>query len=139
MKTSKNIVLFFSILLSVSLTSCSTTLKFKNSAIVPAAEGRVKVTKDDNNNFSLNIKVTNLAEPSRLQPKKELYVVWLVTENNLTKNIGQLNSSTGFFSSLLEGELNTVSPFKPEYVFLTAEDNAGIQYPAGPTVLTTKK
>ncbi|RZL68948.1 MAG: hypothetical protein EOO93_02955 [Pedobacter sp.] len=107
--------------------------------MVPAAEGRVKVTKDDNNNFSLNIKVTNLAEPSRLQPKKEMYVVWLVTENNLTKNIGQLNSSTGFFSSLLEGELNTVSPFKPEYVFLTAEDNAGIQYPAGPTVLTTKK
>ena len=105
---------------------------------MPAAQGAVKVSRDGNNNYSLDVSVTNLAEPSRLQPKKELYVVWLVTKENITKNVGQLRSSSGFFSSTLEGKLTTVSPFKPEYVFITAEDNAAILYPVGTVILTTK-
>lgn len=105
---------------------------------MPAARGFVKVSKDDNNNYALNVKVTNLTEPARLQPRKELYVVWMVTKNNVTKNIGQFNSSSGFFSSTLEGELNTVSSFEPDYVFITAENDSNIQYPMGVVVLTTR-
>lgn len=118
--------------------SCSTKLNFLTSAVVPAATGSVKVTKDGNDNYSLKLKVINLAEPSRLNPKKSVYVVWLVTKDDLTKNIGQLNSSSSFFSSLLEGKLTTVSAFKPDHVFITAEDNANTQVPEGTVVLTTK-
>lgn len=118
--------------------SCATNLTFLNSSVVPAAQGAVKISKDDNDNYAVNVNVTNLAEPSRLNPKKSLYLVWLVTKENITKNIGQLKSSSGFFSSSLEGKLTTVTPFKPEYVFITAEDNAAIQYPVGTVVLTTK-
>ncbi|QPH41905.1 hypothetical protein IZT61_16200 [Pedobacter endophyticus] len=121
-----------------TLVSCSTTLNFLNSSVVPAAKGAVKISKDDNSNYAIHVKITNLAEPERLQPKKELYVVWLVTKNKVTKNIGRLNSSSGFFSSELEGELNTVSSFKPDYLFVTAENSADIQYPVGTVVLTTK-
>lgn len=118
--------------------SCSTTLNFVSSPVVPAAKGSAKISKDNNNNYAINVKVTNLAQPSRLQPKKELYVVWLVTKNNVTKNIGQLNISSGFFFSTLEGELNTVSSFKADHVFITAENTADLQYPMGTVVLTTK-
>ena len=122
----------------LSLMSCSTKLNFLNSAVVPAATGSVKVSSDNNKNYAIKLKVINLAPPSKLEPKKDLYVVWLVTKDNLTKNIGQLNSSTSFFSNLLEGKLNTVSSFKPDYVFITAEKNANIQIPEGIVVLTTK-
>lgn len=105
---------------------------------MPAAKGAVKISKDANKNYAINVQVTNLAEPSRLQPKKALYLVWMVTKTNLTKNLGILNSSTGFFSSTLEGELNTTSPFEPSYVFITAEDKSDTQYPVGTIVLTTQ-
>lgn len=138
MKTTKILNLTILSLFIILLSSCSTKLNFLNSSVVPAAQGAAKVSRDGNNNYELNISVTNLAEPSRLQPKKALYVVWLVTKDNVTKNIGQLKSSSGFFSSTLEGNLTTVSPFKPEYVFITAEDSAAILYPVGTVILTTK-
>ncbi len=138
MKLTRITTVVCSILFVLTLMSCSTKLNFLTSAVVPAATGSVKVSSDNNNNYAIKLKVTNLAEPSRLQPKRDLYVVWLVTKDDLTKNIGQLTSSTSFFSSLLEGKLTTVSPYKPDYIFITAENNANIQVPEGTVVLTTK-
>jgi hypothetical protein len=138
MKKSKALVLGVSFLCIFTLWSCSTTQTFLNSSVVPAAKGSVKISKDDNSNYAINVKVTNLAEPSRLQPKKKYYIVWLVTKNNVTRNIGQLKSSSGFFSSALEGKLNTVSVLQPSYIYITAENETQIQYPVGTVVLTTK-
>lgn len=59
------------------------------------------------------------------------------TEDNGRKNIGQLKTSSGLFSSKLKSSLNTVSSFKPTGFFVTAEDNSNIQYPTGQVVLTT--
>jgi hypothetical protein len=98
----------------------------------------VKVKKDNNNNYSIQISLNNLAEPKRLQPSKNTYVVWMETNNNVTKNIGQINSSTGFLSSKLKASFETVSSTKPTKIFLTAEDDAGIQYPGREIILTTK-
>lgn len=108
------------------------------SPVVPAAEGYSNITKDDNNNYAISVKVKNLAEPERLRPKRDVYVVWMITEQNGTKNIGQLKSSSGFFSSVLEGRLTTVSSFKPKKIFITAENDANIQYPGSMVILTTK-
>jgi hypothetical protein len=38
---------------------------------VPAARGDVKITKDDNKNYLVEIKVENLAEVSRLRHQKK--------------------------------------------------------------------
>lgn len=139
MKKSPFVMLLSALVLLGTISSCATNLSFLSSPIVPAAIGNVKISKDSNSNYAIRVKVTNLADPSRLQPKRELYVVWSVTKNNGTKNIGQLKSSTGFFSSLLVGELSTVSPFKPKQIIITAEDSATIQSPKGFVVLTTRE
>lgn len=120
------------------LSSCGTTkYNFSTSSVVPAAEGKVKVKKDGNSNYKISLSVIRLAEASRLSPAKEMYVVWMDTEQNGRKNIGRLNTSKGFLSKTLKSSLNTVTSFKPASFFITAEDNASIQYPTGTVVLTT--
>ena len=117
--------------------SCAKKISFQNSSVVPAARGDVKVKKDNNNNYSIQISLNNLSEPNRLQPSKNTYVVWMETDDHATKNIGQINSSTGFLSGKLKASFETVSSTKPTKIFLTAEDDASIQYPGSPVILTT--
>ncbi|WP_198170268.1 hypothetical protein [Mucilaginibacter arboris] len=106
------------VLFLFSASSCSTKLKFATSNVVPAAQGSVKIGRDDNGNYELDLNILHLTEPSRLSPSKELYVVWMETKNNGTKNIGQLKSASGFFSSTLKASFHTVTSFEPKGFFL---------------------
>lgn len=124
-------------LLLICLSSCAKKLTFVTSTVVPAAQGSVKITKDDNKNSIITINIINLTDPSRLQPAKATYVVWMETENSGIKNIGQFKSTSGIFSSTLKGTLTTVTSFKPKRFFLTAENEADIRFPGTQTVLTT--
>lgn len=117
--------------------SCASKIQFANSTVVPTAEGSVKVKKDGNNNYSINIDIKHLAPPNKLTPSKDLYVVWAETKENGTKNIGRLNTSSGLLSSTLKSSLRTVSPVKPTLIFITAENDAGVEYPGSQVVMTT--
>lgn len=117
--------------------SCAKKITFATSSIVPAAEGSVKVKKDNNNNYNIDLDLIRLADPKRLDPPKDTYVVWMETDGNGTKNIGQLKTSSSMLSKTLKSSLKTVSAIKPVKIFITAENDATIQYPAGQTVLTT--
>jgi hypothetical protein len=85
-------LVFFSLIMLATLSSCAKKVSFQTSNVVPAAEGNVKLTKDNNNNYGIKIFLSNLAEPTRLQPSKSSYVVWMETDENATKNIGQINT-----------------------------------------------
>src|SRR5688572_7070939 len=74
--------------------SCASKIQFANSTVVPTAEGSVKVKKDGNNNYSIDINIKHLANPNKLVPSKSLYVVWAETKENGTKNLGRLNTSS---------------------------------------------
>ncbi|MGB3006109.1 MAG: hypothetical protein WBC06_06355 [Chitinophagaceae bacterium] len=116
--------------------SCSKKIAFQSSSVVPAAEGTVKVTKDNNSNYVIRLELSNLAEPEKLQPSKQTYVVWMETDQERAKNLGQINSSTSLLSKRLKASFETVSSVKPSKIFITAEDDATVQYP-GMLVLTT--
>lgn len=135
-KANLQTALFFTFFV-FTVTSCSHKIVFQKSAVVPAAEGKVKIKKDNNSNYSIELEVLHLADPSRLQSAKQFYVVWIQTESNGVKNIGQLKSSSGFFSSTKKASLHTVTSFNPNKIFITAEDQVNIQYPSGQVVLTT--
>lgn len=131
------LLLIVLVVASVLNQSCSRKTNFLVSSEVPAAEGDVKISKSKFNNFEIKINILHLAEPERLKPPKAAYVVWIETENNLTKNLGQIESSSGFLSKKLKISFKTVSPFNPVKVYITAEDRPNIQYPQGIVVLTT--
>ena len=135
----RNIFLtIFAAMMVFSFSSCATKTHFLTSAVAPAAEGTIKVHKDKNKNYVIKIEISNLAEPSRLQPPKNHYVVWMEGDNNETKNIGKIKSSNDLLSKRLKGSFETVSTDKPRKIYITGENNASLQYPnLADVVLTT--
>jgi len=125
------------IFLTFALSSCASKMAFQNSSVVPAAEGSVKVKQDKNNNYTIDLDVMRLAHPDRLSPPKQYYVVWMNSNGNAAKNIGQIVSTSNFLSNSLKSSLNAISTSKPSSFFITAEENADVQYPAGEVVLRT--
>ena len=126
------------IILSITFSSCSKKFVFSNSAIVPAAEGTIKIKKDKNDNYEVNLSVRNLAPADNLIESRNTYVLWANTNGNGIKNLGQLKNETGIFSKALKSELNTATPFQPESFFITAENRADINYPDGQVIMKTK-
>jgi hypothetical protein len=117
--------------------SCARKTTFLTSSVVPAARGSVKVKKDDNNNYVIKMKMTGLAEAKRLELAKQVYVVWMETDDHAIKNLGRINSNSSLLSKTLKASFETVTPFKPIKIFITAEDQADTAYPDSKVVLTT--
>ena len=115
----------------------SKKVSFNTSTVVPGAEGTVKVKKDKNGNFNIDIDILNLAQPKMLTPAKKAYVVWIETQEKGVKNIGQIHSSSSMFSKTKKASINTVSPYKPVRIFVSAEDEGGVEEPGTVVVLTT--
>ena len=127
------------IMILVSFDSYAKKFSFLSSAVVPAARGSVNVKRDNNKNYIIQVQVSNLAEVNRLQPSKHAYVIWMITDQEITKNIGQLNSSTTFLSTKLKASYETASSSKPIKIFITAEDDAGTQSPGEQLILSTDR
>lgn len=125
------------LLMIISFASCGKNIAFQNSSIVPAAKGTVNIKKDYNKNNKIKVKITNLAEVTRLQSSKKVYVVWMETEERVVKNIGQINSDAGFMSSKLKASFETVTSFEASKIFITAEDQADVQFPGMQLILST--
>jgi hypothetical protein len=136
----KNILLgIFTLMIVLSLESCAKNFSFLTSTVVPGAQGSVKLKRDNNKNYVIQIELSDLADVTRLQPAKQVYVVWMDTDQSETKNLGQLNSKTSFFSKRHKAFLKTVSSSNPIKIFITAEDQASIQYPGNMVVLSTDR
>jgi hypothetical protein len=123
----------------MSFTSCAKKITFQTSSIVPAARGDVKIKQDDNKNYLIQVELENLAEVSRLEPSKNAYVVWMESEDSMVKNIGQIRSDSKFLSSKLKASFETVTPVKPSKIYITAEDNADVQFPGKQLIMETKR
>ncbi len=118
--------------------SCSKKMTFGTSQIAPAATGSVKIKKNKNDNYQVVVQTTHLAKPEQLTPPKNVYVVWMRTEDNAVRNIGKIKSSSGLLSRTLKGELVATSTSKPTSFFITAENDGNIQYPGNEVILQTK-
>ena len=141
MKSIKSKTLFscatlFFILLSVS--SFAQKVNFTTSSVVPSAMGWVKIDRDKNKNYNIDVNIMHLTDPSRLTPSKKSYVVWIQTEYNGVRNIGRLHSASGFLSNTMKADLHAVTPLKASKVFVTAEDYGDAQTPGTVVVLSTE-
>lgn len=129
----------FTLLFLFSFEVSAKKVKFQTSTVVPAARGYAKVTRDNNRNYRIKIQIRDLAEVTRLTPSKLTYIVWMVTDEEITKNMGQINSTTSLLSKKLKASFETVSSFTPAKLFITAEDDPSRQYPGTQVVLSTDR
>jgi hypothetical protein len=140
-KISKHSGVIFSagilVLLAFMLPSCARKMSFQTSTVVPGAEGSIKVKKDKNQNYAIDLSTISLADPSRLDPPKRIYIVWMNTEENGTKKVGQLKTSSSLLSKTMKSSLRTSVPYNPTSFFISAEDNADVPSPSGQIVLRT--
>jgi len=97
----------------------------------PAARGTIHLHVGDNGNTEINLKADSLASPSALTPPKNAYVVWIQSPDEAPQNKGQI-----IIDKNQKAEMKTATPFKRFRVFITAEDQAQMQTPEGPTVLS---
>jgi hypothetical protein len=103
------------------------------SSIVPAASGTVKLENGNpNHNTSLDIKVSNLAPPTRLPTPANVYIVWIRPIGGTAANEGALR-----VDKHLDGELKIVTTSKNCDVFITAEQSATVTAPDGQEILHT--
>src|SRR2546423_980924 len=131
----KFIPLVVAVLSIIFLYSCSHKEAFAKSVIVPGASGHIKLRKEKNNNYAINVFVRDLTPPKNLVPSKEVYVVWNESDNGTT-NLGRLISSRSFLSRGFKASLSAVSPQKPRRIFVTAEDDPKTSFP-GPQIILT--
>jgi hypothetical protein len=125
------------LILVVALTSCSKSIRFNKSVVVPSAVGSVTLGKDENGNRKVTMKVENLVDPSRLTPPRKMYIVWVQTKDNGNKSLGKLVSSEAWFSTERNAKFTSVLNYDPVRFFITAEDDADVSNPGSATVLST--
>lgn len=126
------LTLLVGIIASVSFSSCTAKIPFLSSSVVPAAAGTVQISKDKNENYTIKMQVINLAGPERLSPPKNVYVVWLITADNRSRNVGQITTTDN-----LNASFETVSAFRPTKIMITAEDEASVAYPSSSEIILT--
>ncbi len=128
-------VLFVYLFVLVLITcSCAKKSAFLVSSIQPELKGYTEVKKDKNSNYRVLIELTKLSESTRLLPSKRVYIVWMVSDGDVKRNIGQIKPNSN-----LNASFETVSSIKPKKIFITAEDDASLQIPGRAIILTTNK
>lgn len=131
----KAIHTIFPLVLILLLGSCTPSMNFLSSSVVPAATGKVSVKRDKNSNYLIKVNVRNLAPPDRLTPPQRTYIVWMESDRNTIKKLGLLEPS----SKALDASLSTTAVANPNRIFVTAESSPEIQYPGGTEVLATER
>lgn len=119
--------------------SCVTKTSFLASSVLPAAQGYARVSRDNDQNYVIQIHVSDLAELDKLQNSNRSYVAWMETNKGINKNLGELKSSSNFLSKQLKASLKTSSPHKPIRIFITTEDRIYVQKPDTKVLLSTEK
>jgi len=118
----------------ITLTSsCASTSEFPVSELVPAADITAKIRKQGKQNYLVTIKANNLAASERLNPSKEIYIIWAVSETNVTRNVGhftQQNAEKSIYKASF--------PYKPIEVFITAENEENLCKPSEVEISRTK-
>lgn len=119
---------------AILISACSRDIVFPTSEVVPAARAVLKVDMNKSDNYDVNLEVQSLASPDRLTPPRRNYVVWMVTKKHGTINIGNLR-----VNKKNKADLETVTPYEPIRIFVTAEDGEEVVLPSTQVVLDSGK
>lgn len=118
-------------LLAIWPFAASKEYPMRASSSVPAAAGIVKVQRDKNNeNTKVDIKVWHLANPARLTPTANVYIVWFRTRDGAAVKQASIRVDKN-----QKGEVKLVTVAKDFEVVITAEQSESADRPSDFEVL----
>jgi hypothetical protein len=138
-------------LLLISVYSCAkktvATAKPESPAETPAAivvpeenKGQVQIKRDVNSNYVIHISLKDLEAVNTAEPSsKKAYIVWMNSDKQLVKSLGQISSKTGWLSDRSKSSFESVSELKPTKIFITEEDDAMVKVPGKKIIWSTKR
>jgi hypothetical protein len=92
-----------------------------------AATAKVDLTYDRNN--TLEVKLSNVPDPSSLKPEYTRYVLWAATpDRQQVINVGQLRMNGS------NAQINTLTPLRSFVLFITAEPAGDVSAPGPDTI-----
>ncbi len=147
------------LLLVLAISGCAThrsggaTAELVASPRIPAAQGEVATETTKDGKTQVKVMVKHLAPPDKITQGATTYVVWTrpigvpaaegegavsIPERQESGNMtetGAYNLGGLKVSKDLDGELETVTPFKSFELFITAEPSPAITQPKGERIL----
>ena len=127
-------VFFISSCASKSTTTTTATPMTPKST--PESKSQLLVKRDANNNYVIQIDLINLAKLNKSIPTKGAYMVWMLSDNNSTTNLGIITNEMLDLSKNSKPVFEGITKLKPLKVFITEEDNAAAKKPGQNTVWT---
>lgn len=119
-------------------TAAASKTESSTAVAIPENKGQVQIKRDANGNYVIQINLRELEEVAKIEPtSKKAYIVWMNADNQMTKNLGQINSNSGWLSDKSKASFEAVSEFKPTKVFITEEDNATVKNPGTKVIWST--
>lgn len=128
----------FLVLFLFSFEACSPKITFPVSRVVPAAEPEAKVSKTKEGTYEVTLNVSKLALPERLSPPKKFYMVWIDTESQGVKMLGEIANNSGIFSNRGKAAFKASTLYRPNQILVTAENSLEVTYPGSHVVLKSR-
>ncbi len=124
---------------AVAKTEAPSPTETPEAIVVPVEnKGQVQIKRDATGNYIVQIKLRELEEVNKLEAtSKKAYIVWINTDNEMTKNLGQINSNSGWLSDKSKASFEAVSAFKPTKVFITEEEKSDTGKPGKKVIWST--
>ncbi len=108
------------------------------TTVVTENKGQVQIKRDANSNYVIQINLRELEEVNKLDAtSKKAYIVWMNADNETAKNLGQINSNSGWLSDKSKASFEALSVLKPTKVFITEEDIAEAKTPGKKIIWST--
>lgn len=124
---------------AVAKTEAPSPTETPAATVVPVEnKGQVQIKRDAAGNYIVQINLRELEAEGKLEAtSKKAYIVWMNTDNEAAKNLGQINSNSGWLSDKSKASFEALSALKPTKVFITEEDYAEVKKPGKKIIWST--
>ena len=118
----------------LATTGCANRYKLDAEAPTYAAQAKIKVKTNRDNNRVMSVMIDHLAPPSRVDPSYNSYVVWIRVPGVETIRAGVLD----YNSRRRRGKLEATTPHSNFEVLVTLESNSSAAMPNPNNVVLSK-
>ena len=114
---------------------CTKRIRFNAFPIARTGTATVQIELTYDRNNYLNVKLSNVMDPSKINDKFTRYVLWVATpDRQHVMNVGQIR-----VDETNQANIKTLTPFRKFILFITAESNGEAMSPGSDILFETKE